>query len=52
VTLRTKVNSGSWTTVRQVQYAYYDGTQTYGGSTGDLMTATFEDGGNNVLGLS
>jgi hypothetical protein len=52
VTLRTKVNGGSWSTVRQVQYGYYDGTQTYGGSAGDLMTATVLDAGSNVLDVS
>jgi RHS repeat-associated protein len=49
VTLRTKVNGGAWSAVRQVQYAYYDGTQTYGGSAGDLLTATVEDGSGNAL---
>ena len=49
VTLRRKVNGGAWTMVQQVQYTYYDGTQTYGGNLGDLMTATVEDGGDNVL---
>jgi len=49
VTLRTQVNGGVWSTVRQVQYSYYDGTQTYGGSVGDLMTATVSDGSGNVL---
>jgi hypothetical protein len=52
VTLRTKVNGGAWTTIRQVQYAYYDGTQTYGGNAGDLMTATVMDGSSNVLQTS
>jgi RHS repeat-associated protein len=52
VTLRTKVNSGAWSIERQVNYAYYDGTQQYGGSVGDLMTATVEDGSNNVLSTS
>jgi hypothetical protein len=28
VTERRQVNGGAWSTVRQVQYAYYDGTQT------------------------
>ncbi len=49
VTLRRQVNGGAWSTVQQVQYAYYDGTQQYGGNVGDLMTATVEDGNNNVL---
>jgi RHS repeat-associated protein len=52
VILRTQVNGGSWSTLRQVQYAYYDGTQTYGGNVGDLMTATVEDASSNVLDAS
>jgi hypothetical protein len=52
VTERTQVNGGAWNIVRQVQYSYYDGTQTYGGSLGDLMTATVEDGSDNVLSTS
>ena len=48
VALRRQVNNGSWSTAQQVQYAYYDGTQSYGNS-GDLMTATILDGNNNVL---
>jgi RHS repeat-associated protein len=51
VTLRTKVNTGAWSTVRQVNYAYYDGTQS-GGNPGDLMTATVEDGSSNVMDTS
>jgi YD repeat-containing protein len=38
--------------VRQVQYAYYEGTQTYGGNLGDLMTATVLDGQSNILKTS
>jgi hypothetical protein len=39
---RRSTNGGSsWTTVRQVAYGYYDGTQSYGNS-GDLMTATVQ----------
>src|SRR5579884_1873555 len=52
VTLRTQVNGGAWNIVRQVLYTYYDGTQTYGGNAGDLMTATVEDGSGNVLSTS
>ena len=48
VTLRQQVNGGSWSTVRQVAYAYYDGTTSFG-NAGDLMTATVEDGSNTVL---
>jgi hypothetical protein len=47
-----QVNGGAWSTVRQVQYSYYDGTQTYGGNVGDLMTASVLDGNNNVLTTS
>jgi hypothetical protein len=52
VTLRTQVNGGAWTIVRQVQYVYYDGTQQYGGNQGDLMSATVLDGSGNVLNTS
>jgi hypothetical protein len=52
VTLRRQVNGGAWSAVRQVQYAYHDGTQTYGGNVGDLMTASVLDGNNNVLTTS
>ena len=47
VTLRRNVNGGSWSTAQQVQYSYYDGTQSYG-NAGDLMTALIMDGNNNV----
>jgi RHS repeat-associated protein len=47
--LRRQVGGGSWATVRQVLYTYYDGTQTYG-NAGDLQLATREDGSGNVLG--
>jgi hypothetical protein len=52
VTERTQVNGGAWNIVQQVLYTYYDGTQEYGGSLGDLMTATVEDGSGNVLSTS
>jgi RHS repeat-associated protein len=48
VTLRRQVNGGDWSVVRQVQYAYYDGTQPYG-NVGDLLTATLQDGSGNIL---
>jgi hypothetical protein len=35
-----------------VAYAYYDGTQTYGGTAGDLLTAKVEDGSGNTLDTS
>lgn len=51
VTLRRKVDAGEWTTVRQVQYTYYNGTQNYG-NLGDLKTAIVEDGAANPLETS
>jgi RHS repeat-associated protein len=51
VVLRRQVNGGAWTVVRQVQYAYYDGTQSYG-NAGDLMTATVQDGSGNTIDTS
>jgi RHS repeat-associated protein len=52
VTLRRGPSStGPWTTVRQADYQYYDGTQPYG-NLGDLKTATIKDGASplpNVL---
>jgi YD repeat-containing protein len=51
VTLRRQVNSGAWTTVRQVQYAYYDGVAAHG-NLGDLQTATLQDGACNTLDVN
>jgi YD repeat-containing protein len=48
VVLRRQVNGGSWSTVREVDYSYYDGTQSYG-NAGDLQKAVIKDGGGNVL---
>lgn len=48
VTLRRQPTGGPWSTVRQVTYAYYDGSGT-GGNLGDLQTATIQDGSGNVL---
>ena len=50
-TLRRQLNGGAWTTVRQVSYVYYDGTQAHG-NAGDLMTATVKDGAGNALDTS
>jgi hypothetical protein len=50
VTLRRKVDSGSWTTVRQVAYTYYDGVESYGNAT-DLKTAQVKDAAGNVLDI-
>src|SRR5579883_2482437 len=52
VTLQRQVNGGAWSTVQQVAYTYYDGTQEYGGNVGDLMTATALDGSGDVLQTS
>jgi hypothetical protein len=50
VTLRREATSGgSWSTVREVDYAYYDGT-TANGNLHDLETATVKDAGGNALG--
>ena len=52
VTLRRSVDDGeTWSVVQQVNYAYYAGTEN-GGNLGDLMTATVEDGSENVLSSS
>ena len=48
VVLRHKVGTGSWTTVEEVAYTYYDGSETYG-NVGDMEFATVEDASANVL---
>jgi YD repeat-containing protein len=48
VTLRRQINSGSWAVIRQVDYTYYDGTQSYG-NAGDLMKAVVRDASGNAL---
>jgi RHS repeat-associated protein len=48
VTLRRKVNSGSFSTIRQVDYTYYDGVISYG-NLHDLQFAKIKDGAGNVL---
>ena len=48
VTLRRQINGGSWSTVRQVVYTYYDGSQAHG-NAGDLEMANVEDGSGNIL---
>jgi RHS repeat-associated protein len=50
VTLRRKVGSGSWATVREVDYTYYDGT-TANGNAGDLESATVKDSAANTLSV-
>jgi RHS repeat-associated protein len=49
VVLRRRINSGSWSTVRQVQYTYYDGNASVYGNIGDLDTAQILDASSNVL---
>jgi hypothetical protein len=49
VTLRRSADGGAtWMTVRQVEYAYYDGSQPYG-NAGNLRTATIEDAAGTAL---
>ncbi len=48
VTLRRKVGAGSWGTVRQADYAYYDGGDP-SGTAGDLKTAIIKDGAGATL---
>ena len=48
VTLRRQVGGGSWTTVRQAVYTYYDGTQSYG-NAGDLLSEQIKDASGNTL---
>jgi RHS repeat-associated protein len=50
-TLQRQTGGGSWSVVRQVAYAYYDGT-TGNGNLGDLELAQVEDGSGNVLDTS
>jgi hypothetical protein len=49
VILRQKVDGGSWTTLQQVEYTYYTGSETCGGNLGDLMTAVVQDGDDVTL---
>ena len=42
VTLRRQVNGGGWSTVRYVEYGYYDGVVAYG-NLGNLKTAVVRD---------
>jgi hypothetical protein len=51
VTLRRKVNSGSWSTVRSVDYTYYDGYEDFG-SVFDLKTATVKDADGSAIDTS
>ncbi len=47
-TLRRQINAGAWTTVRQVDYTYYDLGQSFG-NLGDLKTAVIKDAAGAVL---
>ncbi len=51
VTQRTQVGTGSWTTVRSVAYAYYDGT-TGPGLAGALKLATVKDAAGAAIDTS
>jgi RHS repeat-associated protein len=48
LTLRRKSGGGQFSTVRQVDYAYYTGSEA-NGNLGDLKTATIKDGAGNPL---
>ncbi|MEI7687131.1 MAG: hypothetical protein WCL32_19100 [Planctomycetota bacterium] len=48
VTQRRKVGAGSWTTIRKVDYAYYDGSESYG-NLGDLKSAAVLDPASATL---
>lgn len=51
VVLQRQVDGGGWTTSRQVEYAYYNGTEDHG-NLGDLKTAIVKDGSGNPLDTS
>ena len=46
--LRRKANFGDWSTVRQVDYAYWTDGDSYG-NTGDLKSATVKDAASNPV---
>jgi hypothetical protein len=48
ITLRRQTNGGAWSTVRQVVYDYYDGSNP-NGNIGDLEAATIEDADGNII---
>ncbi|MCX5673920.1 MAG: autotransporter-associated beta strand repeat-containing protein [Planctomycetota bacterium] len=48
VTHRRKVGSGDWSTINQLEYAYYGSSENYG-SVGDLKTAVVKDASGNTL---
>jgi RHS repeat-associated protein len=51
VTERTQVGGGSWTTIRQTSYTYYDGT-TANGLAGELKLALVQDASGNTINTS
>jgi YD repeat-containing protein len=51
VTQRTKIGTGSWSTVRSVAYTNYDGT-TGPGLANELKTAVVEDASGNPIGTN
>ena len=48
---RRQVGGGAWSTVRESDYTYYNGTEAYG-ATYDLKTVAVKDGAGNVLDQS
>src|SRR5437588_362459 len=51
VTLRRQTNAGPWSTVRSIDYAYYDGVEA-NGNRGDLKTAILRDSAGGVIDTS
>ena len=51
LTLRRKVGTGNWSTIRQAVFTYYDVNQA-NGNQGDLETEQIEDASNNVVDTS
>jgi RHS repeat-associated protein len=51
VVLRRRVNAGAWATVREADYAYYDGVEAHG-NLGDLKTAVVRDAAGTALDTS
>ena len=51
VKLRRQVGGGSWTTIRQVDYTYYDGSESHG-NLGDLKKAVIKDGSGTTIDTS
>lgn len=51
VTLRRKVGTGSWETIRVAEYSYYVDADTNGGDT-QLKLAVVKDGSSNVIDTS